>query len=605
MARAGRILGLIALALAAAMATAAVALTMIDWRAKLESTLADSLGRRTTIASLDLGWQRGPVLLMRGVTIANSDGGSEPIMLRVAGLDAHIDWAPLLRGVLQYRQLRVDGLDLLLERLPGGPNWRFAGGSGGSIGHIALVPKDRTQFPTLLDARVRDSRVRYRATSGKLLAVGLGDLMIAAAADDQPARLQLSGSYDSTQGTMSVSGASFADMRRADMPYQATVEMDLARSRLDFSGTLMNPLDVDGIEGTLTARSEQLGALLTAFGAAMAAPFPVQLEGILLRNGDSWRLNGALGTLARSGFAGTLALDEGARGMPDAVASTLAFDALDLNLLLGRGGSGGDPSLRLDPQATRVTADLTARTLTYRSTQLGAVILRFDLRGPAAMLHEASFAAAGGRVKASATLAGDGHLVGEAAMAGVDLATIAGQAGAGKGDIAGRADGRLSIDITGPRLMAALRSGRIQAVLAMSNGQIARAILEQASADIRALLRDADGSVRVACMLAVADLRNGVGRVHPLRLRSQDGTLSGTGVLDLPRQAVDITFHADNTGFFALDVPIRVAGPISGPSIGPAPSSAVDALKRMEGAGVPADLAPPLRELAAANACAR
>jgi hypothetical protein len=59
--------------------------------------------------------------------------------------------------VLQLRKIEAAGLRLLLERDPKGVgNWRFKVGGLPPIGHLGVIPKNRTQFPTLADCRLRD-----------------------------------------------------------------------------------------------------------------------------------------------------------------------------------------------------------------------------------------------------------------------------------------------------------------------------------------------------------------------------------------------------------------------------------------------------------------
>jgi hypothetical protein len=95
------------------------------------------------------------------------------------------------------------------------------------------------------------------------------------------------------------------------------------------------------------------------------------------------------------------------------------------------------------------------------------------------------------------------------------------------------------------------------------------------------------------------DLKAGLGRLAPLRLRTSDGTLIGDGTLDLRRDTIDITFATESstTSSFALDVPVRLVGPIQDPHV----------LPGLSRPGLSADLgtlSPALQQFARANPCA-
>ena len=91
-------------------------------------------------------------------------------MVRVGHLSALIDVRPLLRGVLRYENLRVEDAAIVLERdKTGVGNWKFPGGGLG--GGFAIVPKNRTQFPTLIDFALAGGLVTYRTSSGAILRI--------------------------------------------------------------------------------------------------------------------------------------------------------------------------------------------------------------------------------------------------------------------------------------------------------------------------------------------------------------------------------------------------------------------------------------------------
>jgi hypothetical protein len=76
---------------------------------------------------------------------------------------------------------------------------------------------------------------------------------------------------------------------------------------------------------------------------------------------------------------------------------------------------------------------------------------------------------------------------------------------------------------------------------------------------------------QVKCLLGVARVKDGVAQLAPLVLRTPEATLTGGGTVDLGSNALDLTIRSDpkSTGFFALDIPIRISGALAAPSAAP------------------------------------
>jgi hypothetical protein len=125
--------------------------------------------------------------------------------------------------------------------------------------------------------------------------------------------------------------------------------------------------------------------------------------------------------------------------------------------------------------------------------------------------------------------------------------------------------------MTGDTVKDALAESRGSAVLVMTEGSVARALLERASTNLAAFFRTKKGAAPIKCLLGVIDLAGGVGAISPLRLRTAAGTLIGGGQLDLRRGRLDVTIRSDpaSTGALALDIPFRISGPLARPHLEP------------------------------------
>jgi uncharacterized protein involved in outer membrane biogenesis len=74
--------------------------------------------------------------------------------------------------------------------------------------------------------------------------------------------------------------------------------------------------------------------------------------------------------------------------------------------------------------------------------------------------------------------------------------------GSDGGEIRGRLDGGVTLDMTGKTLGAALKTSRGAAIMTMTDGDVARELLERVSTDLRTVFRAGEGRVPVTCLLA-------------------------------------------------------------------------------------------------------
>lgn len=585
-------------------------LKQADLRPYVEDYASQSLGRKVTATDFEIGWGDPLTLTIRGLRIANAPWGSKPQMITLGSLDAVIDPQSLWDGTPLYRQLRVSDLNVVLERDEAGKgNWKFGngGGSGGGI-----LPKDRTQFPTLIDMVLKDALITYRTLSGNILRITLREVAIASPGEDTPVTLTAAGAYNDTPLTLTATTESFRAMRDSSDPFGTELILAGRTVRLDFSGTMMEPLDVDGLDGRLKLDAPELDNLLATFGSEMSAAYPLLLEGRLARQGDHWELNGAAGAVAGMPFAGKLALDEGSRGAPDSIAADLSFDVLTLDTLLSKDGG---PETTWRQQAVPSTADAGVQldvTLAARQLSYGATILA-DFSGTArldekqASFDELAFGIAGGKVTGAAQVTAEGevpHLSMSVALQAIDADLLAQALGAPAGDITGKVDGLAEFGGQGVLLGDVLESANGHVLVAMTGGSLRESLLEMASTDLRALFREEEGTAPIHCLSLQISLADGQAVLQPLRLQAEGAALEGAGRVDLASGAVDLRVQSQRaaSGFFALDLPVHIGGTLDNVSAGLAQEDD----KPLD--VPPADdaaLTPAMRELRAGNACLR
>ncbi len=178
--------------------------------------------------------------------------------------------------------------------------------------------------------------------------------------------------------------------------------------------------------------------------------------------------------------------------------------------------------------------------------------------------------------------------------------------GAGPGEIAGPLDARVTVELTGGTMGEGLAESHGFAVLAMQGGRVARALLEKASADLLALFRKAAGTSSLNCFLGVVELKNGTGRIAPLRLRTPEATLLGGGAVDLRAERLNLAIRSEGGSGrgLALDIPFRLSGPFSNlkaqPLLGGGTIPELEWTRRSPAVD---SLPPKLQDLAKRNSC--
>lgn len=591
------------------LAGAVLLLVTADLRPWVEEYGSSSFDRRMTIGSLRIGWGDPLSLDMRDFRLANAAWGSSPDMVRIESVIAEIDPWSLFGGAVRFEKLEVVKPVIVLERNADGMgNWKI-GKTESSLDRSS----SRSVFPTLIDLMLRGGNVSFRTTSGNWLRVALDDLTIRSSGADRPVIIALDGAYNDLPAKLTAEAQSFDAMRDTARPYGINFTIANASTSIAFKGTLQDPLDFNGVLGSLAIDAQKLDGLLRIFGAESGIDPPVRFAGDLQRQNDHWQLSAVQGDLGGSAFSGGLILDEAPRGQPDDVAFDLAFPKLDLDPLL-KGADGAESvkiadwralSLQVDEKrGTNIAWHIAAKQLRYGKMRIAAVDTRGRLAAGTIALEQLEFALAGGSVYVSGSVknaGGGGHVAMAATLSGIDAAQLSGLAGGEAGQIAGRLDGGVTLDMTGNTVQSGLKAGRGHIVLAVTEAHVARNLIERISTDLRTLFRTQEDMVELTCLLGIVDLRNGIGTIWPLRLRTSDGTVIGQGQVDFLAQRLDLTIQsvAASTGFFALDVPVEISGEFGDLHVLPG----VDAAKAPNGNNPLDGLPGHLRRLAERNAC--
>lgn len=581
---------------------ALLALPQVNLAGIAAGKLSARLDRAVTVGALHVipGWSW--MLELRDATLANREGGSQPVMARLSRLSAVVAPLSLLRGPLVLHRIEAEGVSLLLERdVAGRRNWRFSGDPAGPAAPLAAEPPDRAGLPWLSQVRLTDGVIIVRTRSGKPLETRIDEWAMRAESPDAPFLVTARATYQGVPLGLNGELGTPRSLRAGREPVRMAFTITGQDTRLRFEGTSADPLGFDRMAGHLEMQASSPATLLALFGGGDAPAIGFDLAGPAAHVGESWRWTDARGQVDRAGLeAPLLELIGGVDGAVDRVAVDARLARLDLARF---GGGGGSPSLALgrpDPEfrVGLAVGDLLAAGQRASDVHVAARLTEqwLALEEATATFHGANLTLRG-RLEPSG---GGGRILGDASLLHGTVEALRRAAGIGPVPLSGTLEAYAHIDAAGATLDRALEAGSIGLVASLSGGRIAREVVEAASIDLRALFRTAQGMVPLTCGLAVLSLRGGRGELAPLRLRAATGTIVGLGRIDLGRGTLDVVAGSerDTTSATALDVPIRISGSLRDPSVGVGtwPRTAPTALT-----GLPIQL----RDQAERNACRR
>jgi uncharacterized protein involved in outer membrane biogenesis len=541
----------------------------VDLRPWLERAASASLGRAMHVGSLQIEWGRHIRVVARDIRVANPPWAREPWLVQVGRLSTVVDPLPLLRGVVHYEKLRLKDVVVHLERgIDSDANWKIGGVGAKSHGGLALIPGNRRQFPTLLDFVVENGRIVYQNAQKNEIEIGIAHGTITSATENTPVRLVVDGTYNGLAARVTGSDMdSFQALRDPSTPFKGSIDLIADRMGLHFQGAFNEPLDFDGVQGTLEIDIASLEAALKVFGIPKSPPVPLKIAGSLQRQGDLWQIDNASGRLSANTYSGHFVVKEGKRGEADRLNVKVDFPALDLAPLLPTADAKSDAS---DEPGMFVEGQVRAARLTWGRLGVSDAVLQGNTGPHDSKKGKLTFVLFGGKVEAQLeTFESDAKRMAlNASVTEADFSRVAALLGITGGRVSGKLTGRLNLHFGNSRLDGALATAHGQVVMAVAGGSIASEILEGASSDLFAVFRKKQGQVPVTCLFGVGTLKDGIVQLGPLHLRASDIAISGSGRVNLLRQQMDLVLQPRSGGTFALDRPLSIAGSLTRPSIG-------------------------------------
>ena len=554
---------------------------------------------------------------LKDVRLSTPPGMYEGQVAQMDEMRIRVEVASLFDRRLDIKELHLirPKLSLVIDG-EGRPNWIMArpgnaeetgGGPGIQTGSIAPV--------TIEDGDVRFLDER----SGKAFMAEDVDLTI---------------TLGSLTGPVAVKGSLKALGDNIDLAFSAKTPTELAAAgsplslavkskRLDFSFSGLAAMQ-DGLalDGTITAASSSLREL--GRWARIQVPDgpgfgPAKINGQIAFTAKSLKLKKAKITLDGLAAQGDVALDLGARPQVNA---NLAFDTIDVNRYLppqaatpeavaGQTGWSAAPTALAGLGVVDAKLKLTANKLLYRTLATGKIAIDATLKSGKLDATLGQIALYGGKAKGRLVL--DGAAKVPALQISLDAKGFDGlrllKDYAGLDRFEGVAGATLNLSGRGRSQQALVSSLNGTASFSFANGAV-RGI------DIEAMVKDVgtniltgwrqgpDAKTPFDALSARFTVVNGIATTNDLNFSSPVLAVSGGGLVDLPRQALNLKVNptltlaaAQNIDLAGLAVPIIVKGPWTNPKIYPDiagilenPQAAYDTLRKIVGEGTTASL---------------
>ncbi len=620
LAKASKILAWAALALLGLVAMLVVAIALFDWNlAKpwITHKLSTVLAREIRVEGpITLGWSLAkndkggadwlPQLhfTARDLHIGNPDWArSTDHLLRARSLDLHFSPLPLLRWHWHITDLRVDGLDLAMERVDDQrKNWRFSDQPRSRwsfdihqiVFERALIryvdqPLD---MDLRFDARPLASPANQAAEVRKEEGKGSTDPADPAALVLQAA---VSGHFKEGRVQGSLRGGALPDLLNEDSVYPLQAEGDVGEVHTVLSGKLINPHQLTRAELQIRLNGESLDRLYAASGVPLPAtrPFTTQGQLTIVRIDSEtrawdWRYEHFTGKVGESDFAGDARYYRG----PPKNRLTVKAQAGLLRLTDYVPLSGKKQADDADKGKTRVLPGDPAKPERWArlDAEIGLHAKRVQLH-PDIELQDATttlrlqdqvltaaplqFALAGGKGEGEIRLDGRQPDIGarlQLQLQGVQVRQLFPKLARFDATF-GKVDGRATLSGSGNSVAAMLAHANGEIKADLSEGTISQFILEAAGLNLAnavfaKLYRDQQ--VKLLCGAADVSVKDGLAQVRHGILNTEDAAIDIRGQVDLGKEtlALDVIPRTKQVRILSLRTPLYVRGTFAHPDIG-------------------------------------
>jgi len=560
-------------------------------RGPLSATVGKALGRDFSIGGdLTADWSWTPRFTINDVKLANAPWGSEPEMFSLDRMEFTVRVPELFKGRIVLPEVRVSKPRMLLERNPEGmANWEFGGKK--KERDRPGAPISERWVPKIDSLAIDDGRLSFRdpATDTRLdmkVSTVIGE------SDEQAVELSGRGQLQQEQFTLKVRGGSVLDLWKEEQPFPVNVEVEYGKTQAKVSGTIAEPLELQGPDLRFEAKGPDLAALAAVVPVWIPETPPYRFEGKIVRDGERWLLKGFEGNLGNSDLGGDLmfTMRDGRPYLEGDVVSR----KLDFKDFVGIFGADPTPSPE-EPERPRLLPDKPYPIEGFRTAdgdirfQSGNIVTpwmpvdnvsaRIKMDRGMLTIQPVKLTVGFGAIESDATLNARGEKLQTEVKGKIDKVPfkrlVAGTPF--EQETAGTFFGRLHLTTDGNSVaeMAAHADGGVTVL--MEQGRISNLMMELLGVDVAESLQKIigkDPSIPVRCTIADFIVSDGVVKPQLFLMDTTDTNVLLEGQVNLATEALDLRLIAYPKDFspFSARTPIKIEGNLKKPRPFPEPA---------------------------------
>jgi AsmA protein len=579
-------------ALLTSLLIAVLLLALFGWnwmRAPVERYALQKTGRTLVIKGdlrIRVGW---PVMRLQasGVTFANPAWAQEKQMVSADGVVVSVDVLKLMQRKITFPEVRLDHAAVFLEQTSDGrKSWLLDLEQQDEGAHIWIGRVVLDHVTLGYDEIAQKTHIRSElSTSNVTTPNSATELAFTAQGQFKGMALMALGS-----------GGPVLALRDTTQPYPLKVNAKLGRTQVKAYGTVTGLLALSEVDMHMALKGDSLEQLYPLLGIAFPATRAYSTEGHLLHFHNTWqyeKFSGLVGVSDLTGFVQVVT--GGKRPMLTGVLRSRLLALDDLGPVIGaRPGSVAQAqAAEAAPtrRQTRVLPDLPFHTerwdsvdadVTLQATRIARakalpledLQVHLKMQDEVLTLEPLEFGFAGGQLNASITLDGRSKPIQARAKVRARklllsrLFPTVEMTRTSLGELNGEFDLAGSGNSVGSMLAAS--NGKLGLVL--SGGQISRLLMEKAGLhiwEIVTLTLTGDKLVKLRCVVADFDVKQGTMQTQALVFDTQITTLFGSGSVDLSHEELDLMLdpRTKTTSPLALRSPIYVRGSFAKPVV--------------------------------------
>jgi AsmA protein len=591
-----RALALLAATIVSLALVVALLIALLGWnwmRAPIEHYALQKTGRALVIEGdlrVRFGW---PVMRLHasGITFANPSWAQEKQMVSAKGVEVSVNLPDLIQRKFSFPEVRLDHAIVFLERARDGRNsWLLDLEQQDKDAHI-WIGRIALDHGTLgYDDMAQKTRIRSElSTSGGTAIGGATELVFAAQGQYHGLTLKAQGS-----------GGPVLALRDTTQAYPLKMDATLGRTGVKVNGTVTGLLALTAVDMHMALKGDNLEELYPLLGIAFPATRAYSTEGHLLHTGNTWRFEQFAGRVGASDLAGFVQVVTGGKRAlltADLRSQMLALD--DLGPVIG----ARPASVAQAPAVTQSTTDATSQVRTRvlpnipfhterwdsvdadvqlraktiarsKALPLTDLQVHLKLQDQVLTLDPLDFGFAGGALNTKVTLDGRSSPIQAHARVRARkllLAQLFPTVELTRTSL-GELNGEFDLAGSGNSVATMLATSNGKLGLVVSGGQISRLLMEKAGLHIWEIVRltlTGDKLVKLRCVVADFDVKQGNMQTNALVFDTQVTTLFGSGNIDLAHEQLDLMLdpRTKNTSLVALRSPIYVRGSFAKPTV--------------------------------------